>query len=213
MVNVQCPVEGCGYETGEYGQAVVTALLSAHTAGTHVIAPAPVANPARRPPKVDRPELEDGIEEEAWNGFEQSWTIFVRANAVTADDLAVQLYSCCKPSLKQKVTAVHPDFLDQDADNLLPILKALTVTPVARTVKQNNLLHMKQDPGETVRTFFSRVKSTAITCRFKKLCPHRHAPPQPGVEAPNAVEIDYTNEMIRHVILSGLYDEEQYGSN
>ena len=204
MVNVACPIEGCNYETGDYPASIVAALLSAHTAGAHTTAP----TTTRRPPKVDRPELSDGTDEEAWNTFVQSWTIFVKANHVEDDELAVQLYSCCRPSLKQKVTAVHPDFLDRGANDLLPLLKALTVIPIARTVKQNEFLHMKQDPSESIRTYFSKVKSKAITCRFKKVCSHPHAPLQPGGVVPNAIEVDYTNEMIRHVILSGLYDEE-----
>ena len=124
MPNVQCPIDGCAYRTGDHSAAIVAALLSAHTTGAHTAAPN--AN-ARRAPKVDRPELSDGTDEEVWNTFLQSWAIFVRANQVAAGDLAVQLYSCCKPSLKQKVTSCHPDFLGRDADDLLPLLKAITV--------------------------------------------------------------------------------------
>ena len=150
----------------------------------------------RRPPKVDRPELCDGIDEEAWNTFEQSLMIFKRANGVEDHDLAVQLYSCCKQSLKEKITAVHPDFLERDANELLPLLKTLTVIPVARTVKQHDLLQMTQEPGDPIRTFHSKVKSKAITCRFKKLCTHPHAPLQDGGVASGHLQIDYTNEMI-----------------
>ena len=206
MVNVQCPIDGCNYETGNFPPAVVASLLSAHTVGSHT--PAAPAAHARRPPKVDRPELCDGIDEEAWNTFQQGLTIFIRANGVGDEDLAVQLYSCCKPSLKQKITAVHPDFLDQPANELLPLLKSLTVIPVARTVKQNEFLQMRQDPADAIRTFHSKVKSKAITCRFKKVCSHPHAPLQVNGIAPAHVEVDYTNEMIKHVILNGLYDEE-----
>ena len=96
--------EGCNYNTGEYPAAVVWSLLAAHTAGAHV---APVAPAARRPPKMDRPELTDGIDEEEWNAFQQSLAIYIRANGIEAQDLAVQIYSCCKQPLKQKITAVH----------------------------------------------------------------------------------------------------------
>ena len=135
MVNVQCPIDGCNYETGNFPPAVVASLLSAHTVGSHT--PAAPAAPARRPPKVDRPELSDGIDEETWNTFDQSWIIFVRANGIEDADKAVQLYSCCRPSLKQKITAVHPDFLERPAHELLPLLKSLIVIPVSRTVKKN----------------------------------------------------------------------------
>ena len=206
MVNVQRPVKGCAYATGDYPASIVSSLLSAHTAGSHMIAPP--AAPSRRPPKVDRPDLSDGIDEEAWNAFQQSLTIFKRANGVEDEDLAVQLYSCCKQSLKQKITAVYPDFLDRPPNELLPLLKNLTVIPVARTVKQNDFLQMKQEPGDMIRTFHSKVKSKAITCHFKTICRNPHAPVQVGGIAPGHLEVDYSDEMIRHVILNGLYDEE-----
>ena len=93
MPNIQCPVVDCTYETGDLDNAVVASLLMAHTAGTHNnITPAPLLH--RRPPKVDHPLLTDGIDEETWNAFKQSWDMFVRANEVIAADQPVQLYSC-----------------------------------------------------------------------------------------------------------------------
>ena len=142
MVNVPCPIAGCNYETGDYPATIVAALLSAHTAGTHVAGAAIAHQP--KPPKVDRPELTDGIDEETWNAFHQSLKIFIQANRIQNADLAVQLYSCCKSSLKSKITAVNPDFLERPSNELLNLLKGLTVIPVAKTVKQNELFQMEQ---------------------------------------------------------------------
>lgn len=209
MVNAQCPIQGCDFQTGEFPAVVVAQLLSTHTTVAHTVA-APAAPQAahRRAPKVDRPALSDSIEEETWNEFEQNWRIFVRANDVQEADQVVQLYSCCTNSLKSKITAVHHNFLERPIQELLPLLKALAVVPVARTVKQNEFLQMKQDPGETIRAFHSRVKAKARTCHFKTNCIHPHAPLHEGEDPPARVEVDYSNEMIRHVVLNGLYDDD-----
>ena len=91
---------------------------------------------------------------------------------------------------------------------MMTLMKNLTVTPVAISVKRNELLQMCQDAGETIRTFLSRVKGKAVTCRFKVECTHNHAAATGATEPPAHVYVNYTNEMIRHVILNGLYDDE-----
>ena len=200
FTSVQCPAEGCNFETGAYAATVVAAILNGHVADKHQQQQAQVAVP--KAPKVDRPSLTDDLDEEQWNVFHQSWNIFVQANRIGDNDIAVQLFSCCSNTLKAKLTSIHPDFLTKQPRELLPLLKTICVTPVAISVKRNELLQMKQDGGETIRSFQSRIKLKAATCRFKVPCTHNH------VNDEGNVEVDYTNEMIRHVILSGIYDEE-----
>ena len=127
MPDIECPVDNCIYRTGDVDNAVAAALLTAHTAGAHT---ANVAHQQRRsrPPKVDRPQLKDNITEETWNAFRHSWDIFVRANDVDVIDRSVQLYSCCDLSLKAKVTATNQDILDKPVQDLLELLKSITVT-------------------------------------------------------------------------------------
>ncbi len=202
MVNFKCP--NCEFQTGDYPATVCSSILDAHNGHAHGN---PQAATRKRAPKVDRPELADDIEEEEWNNFHQNWRIFVQANGIDEADIAVQLYSCCNSSLKPKLFAIHHDFLDRPVVELLPLLKKLTVIPVSRTVKTNELLQLRQDAGESIRTFHSRVKAKALTCYFKKKCEHQHAAPNDGGQAPE-VFVDYTSEMIHHVIMNGLYDQE-----
>ena len=202
-VSIQCPAEGCDFETGAYAASIVAAILNAHTVDRHQ-QQARAAPP--RPPKVDRPSLTDDLDEEQWNVFQQSWNIFMHANRVADQDKAYQLYSCCSNTLKAKITSVHQDFLTKAPQDLIPLLKTLTVTPVAISVKRNELLQMRQDAGETIRTFQSRLKAKATTCMFKIRCTHNHV--QDGNGNDVDVQVDYTSEMIRHVILNGIYDDE-----
>ena len=73
MPDIQCPVVGCDYSTGDVDSVVVAALLNAHTVGAHTSSQ-PVKQ--RQPPKVERPQLSDAIDEESWNAFKQDWTMF-----------------------------------------------------------------------------------------------------------------------------------------
>ena len=143
-VSIPCPVEGCNFESGAYPASIVAERLSIHKNDKHPAAAAAAPAERRRGPKVDRPEISDTMEEESWNALEQSWRMFVQLERIPDGDMAVQLYSCCKTSLKAKITAVHPDFLDRPVNELLPMIKMLTVIPIAKTVKQNELLQMKQ---------------------------------------------------------------------
>ena len=205
MVNILCPIDGCTYQTRENPATVVVALLSLHSQGVHKPPAAPQAR--ARAPKIDRRTLSDDTDEETWNVFKLGWDIYAKAHVIPNDKIAVQLYQCCSATLKQKITWVYNDFLVQPVDRLLPLLKTLTVTPVAVSVKRNEFLQLKQDAGETFWGFHSRMKSKAVTCRFKVRCNHPRAPADDGVPIEN-IKVDYTNEMIRHVVLNGIYNEE-----
>ena len=206
MVNLTCP--GCDYQTGEFNQAIAIAYFNAHLAVAHA-APAPAPRPVqpRQTPRVDRPPLTDNITEETGNAFDQSWAVYLRANDVPDNEEAVQLYSCCDMALKTKLTSTNPNIINEPVDVVLILLKTLTVIPVAKTVKRNELLKMQQDAGENIRTFLSRVKGKAITCSLQKECAHPHAH-NGQAQAPARVLVDFTDEWIRHVLLNGIYDEE-----
>ena len=69
-------------------------------------------------------------------------------------------------------------------------------------MKRNELFQMHQDSGESIRNFLLRIRGKAVTCKFKVQCPHTHTAPA------GQVYVDYTDEMIRHVILNGIYDDD-----
>ena len=197
--DVACPVPACTYRTGAHTPEISAALLLGHIT-VHQSA-ASQAAPQRRPPKVDRPRLTDSLEEVGWNAFLQDWETFVRANGISAADQAIQLFSCCDGTLKGKITSICPDVHTKTKDQLLTMMKDLAVIPIAASVRVNELLQMYQHSGESIRTFHSRVKGKALTCRFKVECSHVHDPVGP-------VQVDYTEKMIRHVLLNGLHDAD-----
>ena len=200
--SIQCPC--CEFNTGDGSDLVIAALLNAHVAGSHSQNAAPQQ---RRPPKVDRPVLKDNISEETWNAFVQSWDIFVRGNVLSDAEQTIQLYSACDMTLKAKLTAMNENIVQQPVQEVIDLLKSITVTPVALTVKRSELLQLHQDAGEKVRAFYSRVKGKAITCGLRKECTHVHANGTNNTP-PQHVYVDFTDEWIKHVILIGLYDDE-----
>ena len=81
------------------------------------------------------------------------------------------------------------------------MLKHLAVVPIAASVRINELLQMHQNSGESIRSYHSRVTGKATTCRFRVACNHVHVPA-------GATLVDYTPQMIRHVLLNGMYDSD-----
>ena len=76
-------------------------------------------------------------------------------------------------------------------------MRSLAVIPVARGVIRADLSQMRQSHDEPIRTFAARVRGKAETCGFtiSTKCSHGHP-----------VQADYTEEVIRDVLLAGICD-------
>ena len=162
----------CQYSTGNVDSVVVAALLNAHTVGAHTASQ--YTRQQRQPHIVQMPQLQDSIDEESWNAFQQDWTMFTCANATSSEDQSIQLFSCCDAALKAKLTSCCQNVFEKAVQELLTLLKSLAVIPVTVSVEGNELLQMNQDSSEGIRNFLLRVKGKAITCKFKIKCPHNH---------------------------------------
>ena len=125
--------------------------------------------------------------------------MFVHANAIFAED---QPFACCDNELRAKVTCTNENVLESSVDQILGLFYSLTVVPVAISVQRSDLLQMQQSSGESFRAFFSRVRGKAVTCRFQLECKEAHV----GAEPNRHVYVNYTNDIIRHVLIAGLYD-------
>ena len=196
MPNLKYSGAGCKFETGEFEDAsIVIALLNNHTTVSHSMLPC-----AKKGPKVDRPILSDNLTEEKWNGFLQGWKLFTEANSVSIEDQPVQLFACCDTDLRAKATSTNEKILDSSVEEMLVYLHKLSVVPVAIFVQRTELLRMTQSSDEPIRAFFSRVRGKSLICRFRMNCPYQHA----NDMADKAVFINYTDEIIRHVVIAGL---------
>ena len=70
----------------------------------------------------------------------------------------MQLFACCDLDLRSKVTSTNDDFNNCTVAEMLELLHSLSVLPVAIVVQRSELLRMFQQPGESIRSFYSRVR-------------------------------------------------------
>ena len=168
-IDIPCPIAGCEYSTRSVPEAVAVVLLSthaiSHTASSN-------ASNVRSGPKLDRPKVELGISMEQWNLFVRKWNVFKTGSNI-ADGLdSIQLFQCAEESLGDAMLMVDSDITAKSTNDVLELMKSLTVIPVAIGVLRAELLGMKQkrdEPFRTFRTFrtlSSRVRGKAETCEF-----------------------------------------------
>ena len=82
-----------------------------------------------------------------------------------------------------------------NAQNLMAAMKRLAVISTATSVRKTELLTMRQDHGQPIRSFAAQVKGKAQVCNFTKNC------------RCNMV-VDYTEDIVKYVVLCGIVDEE-----
>ena len=173
-------------------------LLTIHN-NEHLAAPRNSETAVRqRAPKIDRPKISAGSSEETWNTFITRWAMFKRSTGMAGADTVQQLFHCCDEDLGDSILKGHPDAINQDEDCLLHKIKQMAVIPVAISVRRADLLNTKQDHGENVRSLYAKVKGKAATCSYSIVCTSETC----------TQAIDFTNVMVKDVVISGLVDEE-----
>ena len=94
------------------------------------------------------------------------WTTYKAGSHIT--DLAGpdQLLECTTDELGNNVQRAHPDFTRNRLDEVLSLLRALSVIPVALDVLCSELTALTQDPDEPFRTFAAKVQGKVETCEL-----------------------------------------------
>ena len=87
MVVISCPVSGCGYRTDDVSEVLVGKLLDLHMYDHSQRA-------TMKGPKLKRPGIDVGVNEEVWQAFERRCDTFRRGSNIGALDAAVQLFEC-----------------------------------------------------------------------------------------------------------------------
>ena len=198
MPVVRCPYfDTCAYETADVAVTVAVALLNIHN-NSHVAAPNNTTQARQRAPKIERPKITRGSSEESWNSFTTRWTLFKRGTTLSNDETVQQLFQCCDDDLGDAVLKSSPDAVYGTEDVLLAAIKQLSVTPVAISVRQADLLTCRQDHGENVRSFFAKLRGKAATCAFSVTCSSNTC---------NHIT-EFTDSIVKMVLVAGLVDEE-----
>ena len=199
MPIIHCPIDGCNYQTEDVDASVLAPLLEIHKIAHSTPAPPAAARETRqRPPKIALPKISEGCSEEAWNSWHTRWEMFKRGTILTEDEKVQQLFQCCDESLGDAILRGHPSAVTGDEKTLLAVMKKLAVIPVPRVVRRNDVLKLKQDHGEKTRSFAARVRGKAATCGYKQVCCGTGC----------NVETDFTEIILKDVLIAGLVDEE-----
>jgi hypothetical protein len=191
MVVIDCPIDACEYKTPDASEAVAVASLQVH-AISHQSGGA-----RHRGPKMERPRIDMGVETELWNTFVRRWETFRIGSDI--DNIAAprQLLQCARESLCDVVLKADPLIAEKNTQEVLNVMRAHAVIPVATGVLRTELVQMQQGPDELFRNFAARVRGKAETCGFRS---------KTTCQCGESVVCDYTDETIRDVLLAGIAD-------
>ena len=193
MVVVRCPFPGCAYEADNEDAQIIVALLNIH-AQTHTQA---TPHPTAPQPKLDRPRIDAGVEEEVWNSFIRRWEAFRVGSNINDTTAPMQLFQCASDALGDLVLKAHPRIQTETIEVVMQTMRDLAVIPVAIGVRRAELMDLSQGPDEPFRTFAARAKGKAETCAFSMSV---------RCTCNRTVEVDYTTETVRDVLLAGISD-------
>ena len=191
-INLKCPVPQCSYETGSNSEIVAVALLQAHTT-THT-----ARTPAHHAPKLERPSIDIGVSAEEWKLFERRWKMYVSSTGINTTG-TTQLFQCASTQLGDAVLRSDSTVCDKTTDELLAAMKSLAVIPVATMVIRAELLALRQDRNEPIRSFFSKVRGKAEICSYST---------EHKCTCGRSCSVDFTETIVRDVVIAGLYDED-----
>ncbi|XP_066936345.1 uncharacterized protein [Clytia hemisphaerica] len=198
MPVIQCPINGCDYQTDDVDPAIAAALLTVHN-NVHVNAPAQTRAAPSKAPKIQRPSVSRSSTEETWNSFLARWRLFKRGTALQPNEACQQLFECCDEELGDDILKnSNTDLVGITEDELLVLIKRLAVTPVAVSVRRSDLLSFSQCNDESARTFYARIRGKAATCAYAIECS----------DAQCNQSVDFTDTIIKDVFISGLSDDE-----
>ena len=192
MVVVSCPAAGCPYKTDDLPAEIVVPLLN-----IHALEHARPTVAASRGPKLNRPTIELGIDEETWNSFLRRWEAFKVGSNISDEAAPAQLFQCASEALGDLLLKTDPSLHIRPVDVVISTMRSVAVIPVARGVIRAELIQMNQSPDEPIRTFVARIRGKAETCGFTTSvvchCGRKN-------------DANYTEEVIRDVLLAGIYD-------
>ena len=117
-----------------------------------------------------RPKVTSGSSEETWNSFVTRWIMIKRGTILTDDEEVRHLFHYCDDELGDAVLKGHHTAVLGTEDNLLAVIKQLAVIQASICVRRADLLSIKQDYGENVRSYFTRIKGKAATCSYTITC-------------------------------------------
>ena len=195
MVVVTCSVPDCDFRTRDTTEALAIALLTNHNLVHQSAQRERVSVHAASGPKLERPKVNIGVSAEQWNIFKRRWEVFYCGSGIDAASAPAQLFQCADEELSDCLLKANPQATQSTLPQLLEEMRSVAVIPVATGVSRMELFQLRQERDEPFRTFAARVRGKAETCAFTTKCPCTKS-------------VDYTDHMIRDVLLHGISDTD-----
>ena len=142
--------------------ATCVAMIQLHQQNVH-----DSADTRQGPPKMPRPTLTQGINEEDWNEFTRQWELFCKGTSLGPSQTSAQLLACCEATLHNTLFREDPRIADKKTDDILSAMKRLAVLQVALCARRAAMLSTKQDPAENVRQYALRVRGLTNVCQWQ----------------------------------------------
>ena len=164
MVIVTCPAPGCTYKTEDLPAEVVVPLLN-----IHALEHSRPTNTASRGPKLNRPMIDVGVDEETWNAFMRRWETFRVGSDISDTAAPTQFFQCASEGLGDLLLKSNPSFHTKGLDHVITAMRSLAVIPVSRGAIRAELLQMRQSHEEPIRTFRSQSLRVSAIWTFGEM--------------------------------------------
>ena len=196
MPQFDCPIPDCQFKTQDLEAAQAIIFLQIHATVHQTAAP---QSQAPAPEKIRRPTISASGTSEEWLYFKNRWTEYKLATKLKDRDIVFQLLECTEDDLRKDLARTYGSLVGETEDTVLQNIKTLAVRAENLMVARVQLQNIHQDRDEPVRNFCARLRGHAGVCRFQisKTC-----------VCTEEVQIDYSEEIIRDVLVKGLHDEE-----
>ena len=202
---LSCEVEGCRYTTRQGLNSFDQHFnqLRLHLAMAHPDINSALDNSAvsvtssnsSRAEKLPRPNIAEDINETDWNYFEESWSRYKRSTGLEGQNIIDQLWACASQNLAKACYESGATSTTTE-EELLKIMKKLSIKAQNKLVNVVQFLSMSQDTAEPVSKFVSRLKGQSKVCDFTVDCP----------KAGCDTAVSYSDKMVSHQLVRGLED-------
>ena len=196
----ECPAPDCDHSFGLITGNALAQLIELHARTAHPVpanaAPQPAAAKAE---KVRRPVIGLQGTQEDWSYFQNRWAEYKAATKIAGDEVVSQLLETCEEPLRKDLHRCYGR-LDRETEvNVLKYMKILAIRPENIMVARVKLQNLHQERDESVRSFVARLRGQAGVCSFTKT---------QRCQCTQDVTLDYTEDMVRDALITGLEDEE-----
>ena len=158
-------------------------------------------SPTIRTKRPDRPSIDVESTETDWIMFEEDWDRYKQMSMLSStDDIRNELRAACSKEVNRMLfNFVGPNVLKGTSEkDLLNHIKSVAVRSVHKEVHRQEFKIMKQEEGETITRFTSRLKAKAMQCQFNTQCD----------EGSCRSQCSYADEMISSQIISGIRNSD-----